>query len=248
MIKQVQNQVQWFGASVKRPLHQREKRLNEDAWQGISGSFGTAIVVSDGMGSKPNAHLGANMACQAVKEALRHWVKAEGASPVILLRLIHVLWSLKVIPATEEDSAATCLFAVVIPSGELLVAKLGDGVAAIRESGGVVTVLGEERAGFCNQTTALGIAKSTQEWSLITRPCFTPGSAVFLATDGIADDLIVNKVGDLIKSLVEEFAPIPAKKRWRMLCQELRNWPTPKHLDDKTLAVLWHQKENLDGA
>lgn len=72
MVKQLQTQVQWFGASVRGPLHQREKRLNEDAWKGISGSFGTAIIVSDGMGSKPNARMGARMACQAVKEALRH--------------------------------------------------------------------------------------------------------------------------------------------------------------------------------
>ncbi|MHC5853868.1 protein phosphatase 2C domain-containing protein [Nostoc sp.] len=240
MVKLLQTQVQWFGASVRGPLHQHEKRLNEDAWKGISGSFGTAIIVSDGMGSKPNARMGARMACQAVKEALRHWGKAQGASPAMLLRLIHILWGLRVLPATEEDSAATCLFAVVLASGELLVAKLGDGVAAIRENDGQIIVLGEERTGFCNQTTALGVAKSTQEWSVITRPCLKPGAAVLLATDGIADDLIGDKVGDLIKFLIAEFASLPAKSRWITLCQELRNWPTSKHLDDKTLAIIWH--------
>lgn len=157
----------------------------------------------------------------------------------MLLRLIHILWGLGVLPAREEDSAVTCLFAVVLASGELLVAKLGDGIAAIRESDGQIIVLGEERTGFCNQTTALGVAKSTQEWSVITRPCLKPGAAVLLATDGIADDLIGDKVGDLIKFLIDEFASLPAKSRWITLCQELRNWPTSKHLDDKTLAIIW---------
>lgn len=242
------HQVQCFGASVKGPLHKRENRPNEDASEGICSSFGTAIVVSDGMGSKPNARTGARMACRAVKDALRHWGKVNGSSPLILLRLVHLLWGLRVLPASEEDSAATCLFAVVVPSGELVVAKLGDGIAAIRETDGKVIVLGDERSGFCNQTTALGVARSTKEWSVITRPSFAPGSAVLLATDGIADDLVSDRVGDFINFLTEEFGSMQPAVRWRSLCQELRNWSTPKHLDDKTLAILWRTKDDFEGA
>ena len=239
------SQVEWFGASVKGPLHKQEGRPNEDAWQGLSGSFGTAIIVSDGMGSKPNARTGSRMACKAVKDALRYWARVDGASPVVLLRLVHLLWGLQVLPASEEDSAATCLFAVVVPSGELLVAKLGDGIAAIRHEGNIV-VLGEERSGFCNQTTALGIARSTQEWSVITRHSFPPGAAVLLATDGIADDLISDRVGDFINFLTDDYGSMSPTTRWRSLCHELRNWSTPKHLDDKTLAILWHRKDNSE--
>lgn len=234
-----QNQIQYFGASVRGPLHQRDGRLNEDAWEGMHGSFGTAIIVSDGMGSKPNARNGSRMACRAVKEALRHWAKVSEAPPVMLLRLIHILWGLRVLPANEEDSAATCLFATVLRNGELLVAKLGDGIAAIRDNNGKVTILGDERIGFCNQTTALGIAQSTKEWAFITRPSFPPGAAILLATDGIADDLIGERVGDFIKCLTEELGVMKPAARWRKLSDELRNWPTPNHLDDKTLAVLW---------
>lgn len=243
MAQKLLTQVQCFGASVKGPLHKREGRPNEDAWEGIRGNFGTAIVVSDGMGSKPNARTGARMACRAVKDALQYWAKIEGASPVMLLRLVHILWGMRVLPISEEDSAATCVFAVIAPSGELLVAKLGDGIAAIRESDGKVVLLGDKRTGFCNQTTALGIAKSTKEWSVITRPSLAPGAAVLLATDGIADDLIKEQVGGFIKCLVEEFAYMKPAVRWRALCHELRNWSTPKHLDDKTLAVLWHRND-----
>ncbi|MUG96350.1 SpoIIE family protein phosphatase [Scytonema sp. UIC 10036] len=248
MAKKLQSQVQCFGASVRGRLHQHEGRPNEDAWESICSSFGTAIVVSDGMGSKPNACTGARKACKAVQDALRSWSKFNGASPVVLLRLIHILWGLQVLPASEEDSAATCLFAVVLSSGELLVAKLGDGIAAIRETDGKVIVLGDERSGFCNETTALGIVRSTKEWSVITRPSFPPGTAVLLATDGIADDLVSDRVGDFINLLTEEFACMQPALRWRTLCQELRNWSTPKHLDDKTLAILWHQKDDFGSA
>lgn len=247
MAKKLQSRVEWFGASVRGPFHKREGRPNEDAWEGISGSFGTAVVVSDGMGSKPNARTGAHMACRAVKDALRHWVRANGASPAVLLRLIHLLWGLQVLPAREEDSAATCLFAVVVPSGELLVGKLGDGIVAIRETDGKVDVLGDERRGFSNQTTGLGVAKSLKEWSIVTRPSLPPGAAVLLASDGIADDLIGDRLGDFIGFVTKDFGSMEPAQRWRSLCQELRDWPTPKHLDDKTLAILWHRKDDTEG-
>lgn len=246
MAKQFQSQVQWFGASVKGPLHRSEGRPNEDAWEGIWGKFGTAIVVSDGMGSKPNARIGAQMACKAVKDALRYWGRVADAPPAVLLRLVHLIWGLQILPAGEEDSAATCLFAVVIPSGELLVAKLGDGIAAICEADGKVIVLGDERSGFTNQTTGLGVARSTKEWSIVTRPSLSPGAAVLLASDGIADDLRGDRLGDFTNFLIDHFGSMEPSQRWRSLCQELRNWPTPKHVDDKTLALLWCRKDNSE--
>jgi hypothetical protein len=42
--------LEWFGASVRGRSHIQQSRPNEDAWMGMSGAFGTAIVISDGMG------------------------------------------------------------------------------------------------------------------------------------------------------------------------------------------------------
>lgn len=235
----VSQHLEWFGASVRGRLHQHQGCPNQDAWQRISNTSGTAIVVSDGMGSKPNARIGAQMACRAVRDAIKPWAKTENPPPVTLLRLIHLFWGLYVLPHKEEDSAATCLFAVVAPSGALTIAKLGDGIAAIRDVDGNLKILGEERQGFSNQTTALGIARSTQEWTVITRPCLSPQTAVLLATDGIADDLVSDRIGDFIHTLVTEFGAMPPLQRRQALHRELRNWSTPNHLDDKTLAVLW---------
>lgn len=229
----------WFGSSVRGRSHIQQNRPNEDAWIGTTGSFGTAIVVSDGMGSKPNARIGSQMACRAVKDALKPWAKSENAPTATLLRLVHLFWGLRILPAREEDSVATCLFAVVIPSGELTIAQLGDGIAAIRHGDGSLEILQSERQGFTNQTTGLGIAKTTKNWTVITKPRLSPNSAVLLATDGIADDLVGDRIGDFIHTLITDFgAMVPLERRYA-LHRELRNWATPKHLDDKTLAVLW---------
>ena len=96
--------------------HIQQNKPNEDAWIVSSGTFGTVIVVSDGMGAKSNARIGAQMACRAVKDAFKPWSKSKNAPSVTLLRLVHLFWGLRVLPEKEEDSAATCLFATVVPS------------------------------------------------------------------------------------------------------------------------------------
>ena len=228
-----------FGASVRGRSHIQQHRPNEDAWMGMSGAFGTAIVISDGMGSKSNARIGAQMACQAVKDALKPWAKSDRAPVTTLLRLIHLFWGLRILPDREEDSAATCLFAAVVPSGELIIAQLGDGLAAIRKADGSTEILTGEREGFTNQTTGLGIAKSTKDWTVTIKPALPPNAVVLLTTDGIADDLVGERIGDFTHTLVTEFGEMPPSDRRHALHRELRNWATPNHLDDKTLAVLW---------
>jgi serine/threonine protein phosphatase PrpC len=144
--------------------------------------------------------------------------------------------------AGECQSAATCLFVAVLPSGQLTIAQLGDGIAAIRNADGSLEILQGERQGFTNQTTGLGIAKTTKDWTVIAKPALSPNAAVLLATDGIADDLVADRVGDFIHTLVTEFGSMAPTARRHALHRELRNWATPNHLDDKTLAAIWRKQ------
>ncbi len=50
MLTRSQPGLEWFGASVRGRSHIPQSRSNEDAWMGMSGAFGTAIVISNGMG------------------------------------------------------------------------------------------------------------------------------------------------------------------------------------------------------
>jgi serine/threonine protein phosphatase PrpC len=230
-----------FGASVTGSQHKRDRRPNEDAWMGGQSKFGTFIAISDGLGSKPNARQGAKMACRAVKDASRHWGNSVDASPTLLLRLIHILWNLYVLPASENDSATTCLFAVISSERKLVMAQLGDGLVAMRKADGTLHRLNFERTGFSNQTTGLGISRSTQDWQILTLPVLEIGDAILLATDGISEDLQSDRLSDFIAMLLTDFAPMPPYQRWQALCRELREFPVPNHLDDKTLAMLWRQ-------
>ncbi len=166
---------------------------------------------------------------------MRLWHKAGHGAPDELPRLIEELWLEEIAPATGDDCAATCLFAVVCPDGAVHIGAVGDGLAVVRSADGAVEWVSGPRAGFATDATALG---SGATWSLRTQP-WRPGDTVVLATDGVSDDLLPDRVGDFAAWLVESFAGLDPVPRLRALRSELTDWPTPRHLDDKTLAVLW---------
>ncbi len=161
-----------FGAAVRGPLHSKEGRPNEDAWLRAKGPFGSLTVVCDGMGSKPNARVGSQAACAAVKEAVSHWSKADNAPVSYLSYLIEVLWRLRLYPMEPASAATTCLLALSTTRGSWIVGGVGDGLAFVRSDGELQVVIGDRGNDFANETSGLG------------------------------------------------------------------DWPTPRHLDDKTLAVL----------
>ena len=95
-------------------------------------------------------------------------------------------------------------------------------------------IVGPREVGFGSCTEALGGGGTWQTLTLQWRA----GDIVVLATDGVADDLLEDRVGDFAHWLVDGFATLSPHRRWTALARELRSWPTPRHIDDKTVAVL----------
>lgn len=227
----------YFGASVRGPVHVRNRALNQDAWRGGHLRNGTVIVVCDGLGSRPHSRRGAQEACQAVFSAARQWLAVPTAPIEMLLKLIHATWSLRVHPYAEEDCATTCLFAVASNDHQIHVAQLGDGLSLVMD-GNVLRTITRTADDFSNETTGLGIARQLSEWQ--TLECNQSSeTAVLLATDGIADDLDNSRLGEFVHFVSSTYCPLAPSERWQRVARDLRNWPTPYHSDDKTLAFLW---------
>ena len=100
------------------------------------------------------------------------------------------------------------------------------------------TVIGNRREGFSNETTGLGVSSGLRAWQIVELPPTRQDRMAVLATDGISDDLIPEKLDGFCEWLAEAFHGLSGAERSRALARELRAWPTPGHLDDKTLAVL----------
>ena len=231
-----------YGASVRGPRNLRQGRANQDAWTRAGGAFGHLIGVCDGMGSRPAADVGARAACRALRRAARLWPGGtspdDQADPTLLVRLVEILWRLELVPRAPAECASTCLFALREPDGRLLLAGLGDGLAIVRKAGGDLTTFGGRSPdAFGDETLALGTPHRIGDWWIVTEPPGR-GRTVVLATDGVADDLAPERLDAFTHWLADDIGCLPPAARWRRLCRELRAWPVPRHLDDKTVAVL----------
>ena len=226
--------VDYFGASVAGPAHRALRKPNEDQWLGASGAFGSLVVVSDGLGSKDRARHGARKACVATLRAVREWHKNGTGSLDDLVGRIEPLWLEEIAPFDRSDCAATCLLALAHHDGRAYVAALGDGMAAVRTCGAIERVEHPRASGFSNETQSLG---SGGVWAKRCFECSEIDIAV-LASDGVSDDLRPDRLADFVAWLKDEIAAFSPVARWRSLRRELNEWPTPRHLDDKTIAVL----------
>ena len=226
-----------FGASVRGPQHRSLGTGNEDAWDRRGWRRGAVITVADGVGSRSHARDGAVAACRAAVAATRQAIQAGQFEADVIIRELEADWERSVLPISAlGDAATTCLWAVKVENGPLQVAQAGDGLAAVRWPDGNLEVLAK-REGFLNETDALGLSRSPT-WHCLRAEDVPVGTAVLLTTDGISDDLVPARLSEFIEYLSTEFGSLDPHQRWRALCSELTTWPTPHHLDDKTLAMM----------
>ncbi len=231
-----------FGTSVQGPAHKAEGLPNQDAWLHAHVGNMRVVVVSDGMGSRPFAREGAMAACRATVDALRQWRRNPAAPPEILVSMIHLFWRARVAPLPPAECACTCLFAAADQNGMGIVGQLGDGLVLIRNDTGVRSLQNRDPNHFSNQTEGLGVSRNITAWS--TAPLNTDIRAVVLSTDGVADDLLPERFEDFVNWLEKDIGLQAPQRRWRALATALRRWPTPRHIDDKTIAVLQFSRRN----
>jgi hypothetical protein len=198
-----------------------------------------AISISDGIGSKPSAALGARAACAAAIRAARSWAAAPAVGPDWVCRLLEAQWRFAVAPKEPQNCAATCHLLAAHNEAGLVYVGLGDGMAFFQSGNQAVHCLSPTRhTDFVNESLGLGINHRIDDWTQVRIPLPEGPWIAALVTDGIADDLRPDKLGAFLKWLRDDIARKPRAIRGTALRQALHQWPTPGHLDDKTVAVL----------
>ncbi|MCU8060990.1 protein phosphatase 2C domain-containing protein [Shewanella sp. SM55] len=230
--------IQLFGASVRGLAHIQDNLKNQDALLlRRLGKLGCLVVVSDGMGSRPYADVGARYACKAVQAAIIK-LGNSGFNPRVLIPEIHRQWVHRVQPLRTQDAVTTCLFAWVLPDGRALVAQLGDGLIYGRLNSGYWQLFQIDKA-FGNATTGLGIAKKLSDWRWLVFEEATDSVEISIMTDGISDDLLPESYSDFAAEIRKVLRPKSAKNAKKWITHQLNNWPVPMHGDDKTFAAIY---------
>lgn len=220
-----------LSVSVKGPGHEIDGLPNQDAALIKKVPTGWIAVVCDGMGSKPFADLGSRVATKAVYQVLQR--SAFDTESRILIKSVYQRWLDSLGEVKPNQAVTTCLFAWLSHDGRLRTFQLGDGAIyspnqAKRDA---------KENGFGNETTGLGISTKLSDWK-INEHQVQVSEYVALMTDGISEDIVSGMESDFVESVIKNTSGKGTRCAKVWLKNELCNWGTPNHLDDKTLALL----------
>lgn len=232
---------QTVGTSVRGPGHVLSGLPNQDAFRVANYKWGDIAVVSDGVGSCPTSERGSAATCRAVIASIRS-MRRNSMDVPMLLDAIPLKWLERLRPFKPEESSATCLFVFRPAEGQMVIGMLGDGLIAVLKRDGSYRELCDNKEDcFSNQTVALSASTTADRWCTMVidqEEC----EAVLLCTDGVADDLRSERREDFVRWLFREGESLSASAFGREIRKMLKNWPTPKHSDDKTIACLFRRK------
>jgi len=223
------------GASVIGPGHLYDGVPNQDSLMMRTYKGGFVSVVCDGMGSRVNSHIGSRAACKAVIETTKR--SAFDLESGILLARIEQRW-LDLINGVNPDSAiTTCLFAWGDASGTVRAFQLGDGLILLRTGADKDF----DSSKFGNETIGLGCKIDFSDW-IVSELIFESGDTMGLMTDGISDDLIPGRESDFLLAVTEALENKNKRTAKKYLSNQLCNWGTPNHVDDKTITLISREK------
>jgi hypothetical protein len=180
--------------------------------------------------------VGSKAACASAMEAFRLAHRAGEHPSWHTIAVLRAAWHQLVARLGAEHCGTTCLACFVDPHGAMFAAQAGDGIVAVRHADGSLDILPSKDKPFQNSTDTL-LSLGAKEWPVLSGSML-PGDAVFMATDGIADDLEPSKIGDFIAHLLADYLPLPPTVRAARIRAALKQWPTRHHRDDKTFVLL----------
>lgn len=227
------------GASVAGPSHIKNGIVNQDSFLCVKKRKFVLLVVSDGMGSKPYADLGAKRACDAVKSEIFRFVENK-KNPLSISELfsnIVATWKELLLPHEAKECSATCLF-VFATKRKILAARLGDGMICLLGNDETKSVLLSDKkdGDFSNATQSLSDSAASTEfkYAFFDRSEF---QGIVLSTDGISSDMENGKELLFAGDIFSELKKMLFWKRSKFIKNMMENWSVPRHTDDKTLIV-----------
>jgi serine/threonine protein phosphatase PrpC len=229
-----------FGSSVTGPGNTKRDYACQDAWGRrswrVPAGIATAIAIADGMGSKSESRTGARAAVSCALNAARRWTELPSVGTDWLIRWFGAEWRYSLGTLDPKECCTTCWLIVSAPALGVLVMGLGDGLAILAEENGALECIsGRDPENFSNETAALGTPHRVSDWKVCFFPENGQNRTAILATDGVADDIMADKLDSFvawIKSTGE------LKNPGRGLRRALERWPVKAHSDDKTIAVM----------
>ena len=225
------------GGSVVGPVHMQSGQPTQDALSLRGWCGGWIAAVADGLGSKQFSAQGARWAVQCAQAVLRDETSNQLTDRDVVTA-IYRRW-LAGVPNSDPGSCATTLLvAACTAAGNVRIFQIGDGIILARTTQGL-RLFTPEKAGFGNQTLALGPSRSWSAWTTGSIQLNHPGDQVLLMTDGIADDVDAGLLASFADTIHGQLKVRTRRAGRVWLNREMTHWGTPGHSDDKTIAMIF---------
>lgn len=182
------------GASVAGTSHRARAAGRQDAFASRALPDGTLILaVADGAGSAPRSAEGATRAAEHVVHSLRRMILKR--CPQTDADWERVIWraclnarlsvlALARFARRPPRDFATTLTCAVLTDERLIVGQVGDGLAVVRDVGGVLHApVRPSRGEYANETAFLTMPGMTHALQVVVTP--VRGQAVAVTTDGL---------------------------------------------------------------
>ena len=220
------------GCSVIGPGHIADRLPNQDAilMRAYNGKF--ISVVSDGMGSRKHADLGSRAVCKAVYQVTKE--SSFDIASENLVSDIEQRWLQLISQIEPDDAIATCIFAWGESGGDVRMFQLGDGLILGKKG---VEKNKESNNHYGNETIGLGCNINASDWQ-VSEEYLEYGESIALMTDGISEDLAPGRELGFLHAVSAAVNTKKQRAAKKYLGNQLRNWATPNHVDDKSIIVV----------
>ncbi len=222
--------------SVRGPGHIKNDSPNQDcAYGDFVGKF-LLVMACDGLGSHLHSDYGAKTLCALFPDCFLEWSKYRSNKIDDLLGLLQSRWLIRVRSLGVDTCGCTCQLAILNPKGKGWIAQLGDGMTLARHNGKICKYT-EEKDGYANETMSMGEGNLQPCWRKSKIDLSTTGDRLIIMTDGVSED-ILPQAEEKFTQTFDLFFGTSRSKGQNALKKELTNWPTPHHLDDKTIIAV----------
>ena len=193
-------------------------------------------TVSDGLGSAKHSRIGAETACEVVVLCIREAIKFKNIKA--LKTEIPDKWN-KIIsekPGHQKDYRTANSFVLILKNEKkIVVGRLGDVLVTVSVDGKLCNMDIHEKD-FINETDCLG-SQNKEEYK-VSAFNFEKNFDLLIASDGFADELVLDKMDALFDFLKVKYIQSPKKQRNQLLKKDITLNMSNKNSDDKSIVFI----------
>lgn len=212
-----------------------EEASNQDCLRIEENKDFLVATISDGLGSACKSQIGAQIACDVV---VNYFKSNKEINSKKINESILTEWERRIETKSLDRRSylTTNSFIIVLKDeNKVIVGRIGDVLVSLKIDGIPFSTQNPEKD-FLNETEALGCKNQRYSIEIFN---YKEKVDFLLASDGIGDELLLEKMNQLFDYIKNKYLKINKRQRNFIFKEEIKNAFYEKNTDDKTIIFAW---------